>query len=130
MICFVSNLFYLFTEARFPRSLEFRVENGIEYVTYPYNNGKCSGYVKVGPGQRKIPKKSITRMVRKLKKMTTIFRERKKPTKLQTKDLTFIFFFFHLIILEFHRFNGENPFNKWKREYGIQIRYGPHNFKR
>ncbi|XP_031624085.1 uncharacterized protein LOC116341267 [Contarinia nasturtii] len=43
-------------EVRYPSSLSLRIEDGIQYVTYPWNNGKCSGYVKVVRDCEKLPK--------------------------------------------------------------------------
>ena len=48
---------------RHPSSLAFRVEDKIEYVTYPWVNGKCGGYVKIAPGLEKLPKRTSTTMV-------------------------------------------------------------------
>lgn len=48
---------------RHPSTLALRVENKIEYVTYPWINGKCGGYVKIAPGLEKLPKRTSTTMV-------------------------------------------------------------------
>lgn len=58
---------FLFAVARYPRSLTLRVEDNIEYVTYPWNKGKCGGYIKINPGLEKIPKVTGTTMVRQTK---------------------------------------------------------------
>ncbi|XP_055300276.1 uncharacterized protein LOC129567433 isoform X2 [Sitodiplosis mosellana] len=48
---------------RYPSSLQHRVEDKIEYVTYPWCNKKCSGYVKIAPGLEKITKRTGTTMI-------------------------------------------------------------------
>lgn len=55
---------FSFAAVRYPSSLTLRIDNKIEYVTYPWHNGKCGGYVKFGPGLEKIPKRAITTIVR------------------------------------------------------------------
>lgn len=53
---------------RHPSSLTYRVEEDIEYVTYPWLNGKCGGYVKIAPGLEKLPKRTSTTMVNQSRK--------------------------------------------------------------
>lgn len=48
---------------RAPSSLQYVVKENIEYVTYPWNDRKCSGYVKIDPGLQKEPKRTETTMV-------------------------------------------------------------------
>lgn len=59
----ISNEQIYITEARHPRSLSLRIEDGIEYVTFPPFRGVCSGYVKIRPKLEKAPKITAYSMV-------------------------------------------------------------------
>lgn len=57
------NGFVYITEVRYPGSLVLQKEHGVQYLTFPWNNGKSSGYMRMQPGNEKAKRKSISTIV-------------------------------------------------------------------
>lgn len=105
---------------RYPSSLSVRVIEKIEYVTYPWNDGKCGGYIKIGPGVEKKPKMTTTTLVNQKSNLLYL------KTKMRKKN---IYNSIHYSVDVFN-FNGKNTVVEWRSEDGVQIWSSHYDAKR